>query len=57
MRYSFLENKEISTQQRDRLILRLHIRLDEMIAGQYDDKSIRVQCSHPSRPDDFFSDC
>jgi hypothetical protein len=35
------ENKEISTQQRDRLIARLHIRLDEMIAGQYEDKDAK----------------
>jgi hypothetical protein len=31
------ENKEISIQQRGRLIARLHIRLDEMIAGHYED--------------------
>ena len=35
------ENKEISTQQRDRLIARLHIRLDEMIAGHYEDKDAK----------------
>jgi hypothetical protein len=35
------ENKEISIQQRDRLIARLHIRLDEMIAGHYEDKDAK----------------
>lgn len=35
------ENKEISTQHRDRLIVRLHVRLDEMIAEQYEDKDAK----------------
>lgn len=35
------ENKEISTQQRDQLIVRLHIRLDAMIAGHYEDKDAK----------------
>jgi transposase len=35
------ENKEIRTQHRDRLIARLHIRLDEMIAEQYEDKDAK----------------
>ena len=36
------ENKEISTEHRDRLIVRLHIRLDEMIAEQYEDKDTKA---------------